>query len=93
MKKISFLKVVDKIFQNLSLRRKLTVGIFFIFSLFSAFAEIASISIIIPFMDLMIDSSKINFYLDKFNIDIDLENFTDSQILISMTLPVTIAPA
>ena len=86
MKKISFLKVVDKIFQNLSLRRKLTVGIFFIFSLFSAFAEIASISIIIPFMDLMIDSSKINFYLDKFNIDIDLENFTDSQILISMTL-------
>ena len=86
MKKISFLKVVDKIFQNLSLRRKITVGIFFIFSLFSAFAEIASISIIIPFMDLMIDPSKVNFYFEKFDINIELENFSNREILISITL-------
>ena len=86
MKKISFLKVIDKIFQNLSLRRKITVGIFFIFSLFSAFAEIASISIIIPFMDLMIDPSKINFYFEKFNMNIELEKFSNREILISITL-------
>ena len=41
IKKISFLKVVDKILQNLYLKRKITVGIFFIFSLFGAFIEVA----------------------------------------------------
>ena len=86
MKKISFTNVIKKIFDNLSLNKKIIIGIFFVFSLFSAFAETASISSVIPFMDLMIDPNKLSFYLDKLNIEINLELFTTNQMLILITL-------
>jgi ABC-type bacteriocin/lantibiotic exporter with double-glycine peptidase domain len=86
MKKINFINVIKKIFDNLSLNKKIIIGIFFIFSLFSAFAETASISSVIPFMDLMIDPNKLSFYLDKLNIEINLELFTTNQMLILITL-------
>ena len=86
MKKISFINVIKKIFDNLSLNKKIIIGIFFVFSLFSAFAETASISSVIPFMDLMIDPNKLSFYLDKLNIEINLELFTTNQMLILITL-------
>jgi ATP-binding cassette, subfamily B, bacterial PglK len=86
MKKVSFILVTKKIFENLSFRRKILITIFFLFSLFSAFAETASISSVIPFMDLMIDNTKLSFYLDKLNIEIYLDVFSKNQILISITI-------
>ena len=85
MKKINFLSVTKKIFKNLSSKRKLFIVFFFIFSLFSAFAEMASISSVIPFMDLMIDHNKFSIYLDKLNIDINLEVLSTNQMLFLIT--------
>ena len=86
MKKNIFWTIIKKIFSSFSYRRKIILGIFFIFSLFSAFAEMASISIVIPFMDLMIDYDKVNIYLSKFGAYIDLKDYSQSQVLVSITL-------
>ena len=86
MKKISFTLVTKKIFENLSFKRKILITIFFSFSLLSAFAETASISTVIPFMDLMIDNSRLSFYLEKLNIEINLDKFRKNQILFFITI-------
>ena len=66
MKDISYSKILKKLLSLLSKRRKNIILLFLILSIIGAFTEVISISLIIPFVDLLIDPSKINEYLTKF---------------------------
>lgn len=72
MKKISYIKIIKKIFTLLSSRRKKVLIFFFILTLVGAFAEVVSIALIIPFADLIIDPEKINIYFSKINFELNI---------------------
>ena len=86
MKKVSHIQIFKKIFKLLSTRRKKVMFVFFLLSIIGAFAEIASISILIPFIDLVIDPEKIYNYLDKFDLEINLEKYSDNLLLLFITI-------
>lgn len=86
MKKVSHIQIFKKIFKLLSKRRKKVMFVFFLLSIIGAFAEIASISILIPFIDLVIDPEKIYNYLDKFDLKINLEKYSDNSLLLFITI-------
>ena len=86
MKDISYGKIVKKLFSLLSKRRKNIILIFFILSIVGAFTEVASISLIIPFVDLLIDPSKINDYFTKFDIKFFAENKNTNSLIFLITL-------
>lgn len=77
--------IINKILFLLSKRRKFLLFVFLSTSCMSGFAEIFSIGIVIPFMDLMLNIERVDFYIKKFNINIDLINFTKIQILFFIT--------
>ena len=86
MKDISYSKIFKKLFSLLSKRRKNITLIFFILSIIGAFTEVASISLIIPFVDLLIDPSKINDYFTKFDIKFFVENKNTNSLIFLITL-------
>ena len=86
MKDISYGKIVKKLFSLLSKRRKNIILIFFILSIVGAFTEVASISLIIPFVDLLIDPSKINDYFTKFDIKFFVNNKNTNSLIFLITL-------
>ena len=86
MKKVSHIQIFKKIYKLLSARRKKVMFVFFLLSIIGAFAEIASISILIPFIDLVIDPEKIYNYLDKFDLKINLEKYSDNLLLLFITI-------
>ena len=61
----NFFNIFKKIFEQLSPRRKFVIIIFCFLSIITAFTEVASISILIPFADVLLDPQRINFYLSK----------------------------
>jgi len=83
---ISYRKIIKKLFSLLSNRRKNIILIFFILSIIGAFTEVASISLIIPFVDTLIDPSKIIEYLEKLNVNIDLSNENTNSLVLLITL-------
>tara|TARA_B100001057_G_scaffold111913_1_gene110010 strand:- start:1143 stop:2879 length:1737 start_codon:yes stop_codon:yes gene_type:complete len=86
VKKVSHIQIIRKLFKLLSKRRKKVIFIFFLLSIIGAFAEVASISILIPFIDLVIDPAKIYNYLDKFDLQLNLEKYSDSSLLLLVTI-------
>ena len=86
MKKVSTIQIFKKIFALLTTRRKKVMFIFFLLSIIGAFAEIASISLLIPFLDLVIDPEKIYNYLGKFDLKINLEKYSDNLLLLFITI-------
>ena len=86
MKDISYSKIVKKLFSLLSKRRKNIILFFFILSIVGAFTEVVSISLIIPFVDLLIDPSKIDNYLTKFDIKFFSENKNTNSLIFLITL-------
>lgn len=81
-----YFDIIKKIFKILSNRRKKVIFFFIILSFIGAFAEVVSISILIPFVDIIIDPDKIYSYLNKFNINSNLENVSESTLLLFVTM-------
>ena len=81
MKKTSYFKISKKIISLLSLRRKKIIFLFFILSILGAFTEVASISLLIPFVDILIDPGKIFEYANKYNLNINFLNQSENSFL------------
>ena len=86
MKDISYSKILKKLFSLLSKRRKNIILLFLILSIIGAFTEVISISLIIPFVDLLIDPSKINEYLTKFDIKFFDQNKNTNSLIFLITV-------
>ena len=82
----NYLNILKKIFEQLSSRRKFIVIVFCFLSIITAFTEVASISILIPFADIMLDPQRINFYLPKLNMEIihNIDNLNYYNLLITV---------
>ena len=82
--KVKYLEIVNKIYSKLSTRRKYIILFFFILSFIGAFTEIASISAIIPFIDLILSPEKVQNYFSKYNIPLTKTFFDENsyQLLI-----------
>jgi len=81
-----YFDIIKKIFKILSNRRKKVIFFFIILSFVGAFAEVVSISILIPFVDIIIDPEKIYTYLSKFNLNLNLEKISESTLLLFVTI-------
>ncbi len=86
MKKTSYFKISKKIISLLSLRRKKIIFLFFILSILGAFTEVASISLLIPFVDILIDPGKIFEYANKYNLNINFLNQSENSFLFFITI-------
>ena len=86
MKDISYSKILKKLLSLLSKRRKNIILLFLILSIIGAFTEVISISLIIPFVDLLIDPSKINEYLTKFDIKFFDQNKNTNSLIFLITV-------
>ena len=82
----NFFNIFKKIFEQLSPRRKFVIIIFCFLSIISAFTEVASISILIPFADVLLDPQRINFYLSKLDMEIILNIDNLNYYTLSITL-------
>mgnify|MGYP000096528680 CR=1 FL=1 len=87
MKKNKYdLKIYFKIFNFLSKRRKFVILLFFLLSVIGAFTEVASVSLLIPFADLMIEPQKLNEYLLRLNIEINYDENLFKFYLLVLTI-------
>ena len=82
----NFFNIFKKIFEQLSPRRKFVIIIFCFLSIITAFTEVASISILIPFADVLLDPQRINFYLSKLDMEIILNIDNLNYYTLSITL-------
>ena len=90
MKKNKYdLKIYFKIFNFLSKRRKFVILLFFLLSVIGAFTEVASVSLLIPFADLMIEPQKLNEYLLRLNIEINYDEETINYLARSFFMPLS----
>lgn len=80
------LKIYFKIFNFLSKRRKFVILLFFLLSVIGAFTEVASVSLLIPFADLMIEPQKLNEYLLRLNIEINYDENLFKFYLLVLTI-------
>jgi ABC-type bacteriocin/lantibiotic exporter with double-glycine peptidase domain len=80
------LKIYIKVFNFLSKRRQFVILFFFLLSIIGAFTEVASVSLLIPFADLMIDPQKLNEYLLKLNIEIYPDDNLSKFYLLFLTI-------
>jgi len=82
----NYFNVFKKIFEHLSKRRKFVIIMFCFLSVITAFTEVASISILIPFTDVLLDPQRLNFYLSKLdmNIVLNIDNLNYYTLLITV---------
>jgi ABC-type bacteriocin/lantibiotic exporter with double-glycine peptidase domain len=78
-----YFRLLLRIIKKLTIRRKVSIFIFFILTCLVAFADIASISLVIPFIDLMLYPDKVISYSKKIIFFLDLDQ---NKILISVTI-------
>ena len=81
-----YFDIIKKIYKIISNRRKKVIFFFLILSFAGAVAEVVSISILIPFVDIIIDPEKIYNYLNKFNIKLNLEKYSEDILLLFVTI-------
>ena len=74
-----------KFLSHISFKKKVTILFVFFITIISAFSEIVSITAIVPFIDLIIQPNKMQFYLDKITY-FKLDNYSHKELLIIFTL-------
>lgn len=77
-----YLSLLLKIIEKLTIRRKISIFLFFILTCFVALSDIISISLVIPFMELMLSPEKAINYSKKINLFFD---FKQNIILVFIT--------
>ena len=74
-----------KFLSHISFKKKVTILFVFFITIISALSEMVSITAIVPFIDLIIQPNKMQFYLDKITY-FKLDNYSHNELLIILTL-------